>query len=238
MPRRGTPCDWLRGESGRERAAGGSLARVARRSRAAAARPAPPSGARSRRRPRAEGARGGARRPPVSGRRPPGSGAGRVAVGTGGSPAARPGRCRPPGERGLGAVSAVWVRSLPRAEAGGPTPRCARPQSPQPGCSCPVEAGGACSAGLCSAACAGRGFRGKKINKKGWLPVEAARRVFLRGNSQNRAVWWWQLWACTGCSCVSTAKRGPRGSWSLGKFRAWRCDPWRRRKALGCLCVF
>lgn len=78
----------------------------------------------------------------------------------------------------------------------------------------------------------------KKINKKGWLPVEAARRVFLRGNSQNRAVWWWQLWACTGCSCVSTAKRGPRGSWSLGKFRAWRCDPWRRRKALGCLCVF
>lgn len=197
-------------------------------------------------RPQVLGAGGGPERrgprccPPPAGEWPPaaGSGAGRDAVGTGGSPAARPGRCRPPGERGLGAVSAVWVRSLPRAEAGGPTPRCARPQSPQPGCSCPVEAGGACSAGLCSAACAGRGFRGKKINKKGWLPVEAARRVFLRGNSQNRAVWWWQLWACTGCSCVSTAKRGPRGSWSLGKFRAWRCDPWRRRKALGCLCVF
>lgn len=184
------------------------------------------------------GGRGAARRPPVSGRRPPGAGQGGTRWGRGDPPLPAPAAAGPPESAGSALSPRCGCEAFP-----GPRPG-ARPLAvpslspPQPGRSCPVEAGGACSAGLCSAACAGRGFRGKKINKKGWLPVEAARRVFLRGNSQNRAVWWWQLWACTGCSCVSTAKRGPRGSWSLGKFRAWRCDPWRRRKALGCLCVF
>lgn len=142
------------------------LARVARRSRAAAARPGPPSGARSRRRPRAEGVRGAARRPPVSGRLPPGSGAGRVAVGTGGPPRC-PSRSLPAPRRARARrfLRGVGAKPSPgRGRGPGPSlcPAAARLRLPQAASPVPVEAGGAGSAGHCPAASAGRGFRGKK----------------------------------------------------------------------------
>lgn len=150
--------------------------------------------------------------PPPAGEWPPAAGergrAGRG--GDGGTPRCPP-RPLPAPRRARARLCLRGVGAKPSPGRGrGPAPRCARPQpaSARPLLPC----GGACSAGLCPAACEGRGFRGKKINKKGWPPVEAARRVFLWGNSQNRAVWWWHRWACTGCSRVSTAKRGPRGS--------------------------